>query len=73
MQNPCAARPLSSLFGTVSMGKTIQTLDVLALDNLFMGTPCAAAHSERTADAPTYNLMTLRALFRECVFYLPEL
>ena len=52
MQNPCVARPLSSSFGTVSMGQTIQTLDVLALDNLFIETPCAAAHPERTADAP---------------------
>jgi len=42
MQNSWAGRPLSSLFGTVSIGQTMQTLDALALDNLFMGTPGAA-------------------------------
>ena len=41
MQNSCAARLLSSSFGIVSMGQSMQTLDVLALDNLFIGTPCA--------------------------------
>ena len=58
MQNPCAARPLSSLFGTVSMGKTIQTLDVLALDNLFMGIPCVAATRQELPMFPILNLMT---------------
>ena len=57
MQNPCGARPLSSLFGTVSMGKTIQTLDVLASYNLFMGSPGTVAHQGRTADAPLLNRM----------------
>ena len=48
MQNPCAACPLLSLFGTVYMGQTIQTLDVLALYNLFMGTPARwAARKEQ--------------------------
>ena len=53
MQNPYAIRSLSSSFGTVSIEQTIQTLDVLALDNLFIGTPCAVAHPARTADAST--------------------
>ena len=44
MKNSCAARLLSSSFGTVSMGQSMQTLDVLALDNLFIGTPCAMSH-----------------------------
>ena len=39
MQNPRALRLLSSFFGTVSMNLTIQALDILALDNLFAGTP----------------------------------
>ncbi len=47
-----------SLFGTVFMGQTIQIIDVLALDNLFMGTLCAAAHPTRTTDASS-TLMTL--------------
>ena len=37
MQNTCAASPPSSSFGTVSMGQIIQALDVLALDNLYIG------------------------------------
>ena len=52
MQNPCDARLLSSLFGTVSMGETMQTLDVLALYNLFMKVPCGAGRQGRTAGAP---------------------
>ena len=58
MQNSCAARLLSSSFGTVSMGQSMQTLDVPALDNLFIGTPCAMSPA-RTADASLLNLMTL--------------
>ena len=59
MKKPVRHALLSSSFGTVSMGQTIQTLAVLALDNLFMETPCAAAHPARTVDAFPLNVMTL--------------
>ena len=68
MQNYCVARPLSSSFGTVSMGKTIQILDVLALDNLFIGAPCVAVHPARTADAAPHHVMTMSQAV--CLFSL---
>ena len=49
--------PSFEFFGTVSTEQTIQTLDVLALYNLFMGSPGTVARNGRTADAQTLTRM----------------
>ena len=67
MQNPRAPRPLSSFFGTVSMNLTIQALDILALDNLFAGTPARAPCQKLPKPQP---LQEGHLCMRYILFYL---